>query len=70
MQKLKSDHFEFVICSHCSSTEYIKDYPSPGKLLCTECGHESEIIILKFIDQYKELFDSCSFCGTDGDDDD
>ena len=70
MLNLKSDSIEFVICSHCSSIEYIEDYPSPGNLLCTQCGHESEKIRLKIIEIQKEILDTCPFCGKGGEEDD
>ncbi len=70
MLKLKSESIEFGICPHCGSTEYIENYPSLGKRVCTQCGHESEKITLKFIEKDEELFDTCYFCGTEGDEDD
>lgn len=55
---MKNDQIEFVICPQCGSVDIIEDYPNPGKLLCTKCGHECEKIKLD-----NEFFDNCRFCG-------
>ena len=70
MLKLKSDPIEFVICPNCSSSGYIEDSPALGKQGCAECGHESEKIRLKIIDDEKEISDTCPFCGKEGEEDD
>ena len=43
---------------HCRSTEYIKDYPHPGNIICTQCGHESEKIPVN-----AGFLNTCNFCG-------
>jgi transposase len=56
--QLKNDQIEFEICPQCGSVDIIEDYPSLGKLLCTQCGNEGEKIKLE-----NGFFDSCRFCG-------
>jgi len=66
---LKHDTVEFIICSNCSSREYIENYPAVGKQICTKCGHESEKINLKIIEDPNEILDECPFCGKEGEGD-
>jgi len=67
---LNINSIEFVICPHCSFSGYIEDYPTLGEQVCAECGHESEKIRLKIIDDEKEISDTCPFCGKEGEEDD
>jgi predicted RNA-binding Zn-ribbon protein involved in translation (DUF1610 family) len=57
---------EFKLCPKCGSTEYLEDYPDPGKSICTGCGTEIVTITLRKTAEKFSVKHKCPFCGKEG----
>ena len=55
---------QFTLCPKCGSTDYLENYPTQGKSICTKCGHQATPLMLKVIQEdFEGIPSACSSCG-------
>jgi hypothetical protein len=67
---METNLIDIVICTNCSSTDCLENYPTIGQIICSKCGHEGTKIKLKVVGTSDEILDNCPYCGKEGEEDD